>query len=323
MNDYAKASPKDVFMHLLAVVALYISAVSFGALTFQFINRWLPDPLTDHGYYRTAMADAIRWFVAMLTIVFPVYVWTAWSIQKEATAHASKRNLKIRKWLLYLTLFLAAAVIIGDLIALIYNFLGGELSARFLLKVGVVLFIAASVFGYYLWNLKSDIMASRDPYMRWFVWAVVAIVVAAVVYGFVAAGSPFAERMRRFDERRVQDLQNIQWQAVNYWQKKEKLPNQLYDLRDEISGFVPPRDPESGNAYEYRVLADLKFELCATFATESSDEPASEPKPAGLGYDGSYMKPTNWMHSAGRVCFERTIDPALYPPVYKTAPPRG
>jgi len=43
----------------------------------------------------------------------------------------------------------AALVVIGDLVALVYNFMGGDLTARFVLKVGAILVVAGAVFGYY------------------------------------------------------------------------------------------------------------------------------------------------------------------------------
>lgn len=301
-----KSSPKDVFTHLLAVITLYISAVSFGALLFEFINRRFPDPLI---FYAAGSTGAIRWAIASLVIVFPVYVWLSWFIAKDIAANPVKREFKIRKWLLYFTLFLAAVVIIGDLIALIYNFLGGDLTARFLLKILAVLFIAAAVFGYYLWNLRSERMASQDPRMRLFVFGVTAIVVVAIVAGFFTVGSPFAERLRRFDEQRIQNLQEIQWQIINYWQRKDKLPATLDDLRDPISGFAPPTDPETSSAYGYRAIEKLKFELCADFKTSSAETGRlAAPYPASIPGAAS----ENWSHNIGRVCFERIIDPELY-----------
>jgi hypothetical protein len=38
----------------------------------------------------------------------------------------------------------------------VYTFLGGELTARFLLKLVVVAIIAGAVFGYYRWDLGED-----------------------------------------------------------------------------------------------------------------------------------------------------------------------
>src|SRR5438132_4874360 len=43
------------------------------------------------------------------------------------------------KWLIYLTLFVAALIIIGDLVSLIYNFLGGDVTIKFVLKALSVL----------------------------------------------------------------------------------------------------------------------------------------------------------------------------------------
>ena len=62
----------------------------------------------------------------------------------------------MRRWLTYVTLLLAAGIVIGDLIALLYNVLGGELSTRFLLKVLVVGAIAGTIFAYYLTDLRRE-----------------------------------------------------------------------------------------------------------------------------------------------------------------------
>ncbi|MBI2055747.1 MAG: hypothetical protein HYT42_02555, partial [Candidatus Sungbacteria bacterium] len=185
-ENRAVSSPKDVFMQLLVIIALYISAVSFGLLLFNYIDLWFPDPLVDF-YARTS--GSIRWALASLTIVFPVYLWLAWTLAREMGRDPAKRELKIRKWLVYFTLFAAAVIIIGDLVTLIYNFLNGDLSARFVLKVVSVLAIALAVFVYYIWNLKQGTAALLDSRMRWFVWVVTAVVVAATVSGFFVVGS--------------------------------------------------------------------------------------------------------------------------------------
>lgn len=314
-----KSTPKDVFFHLLAIATLYITAVSFGTLLFGYVDNFFPDRLAN---YYGDVSGSIRWAVASIIIVFPVYFRLSWSIQREATLNPEKRGLKIRRWLFAFTLFLAAIVIIGDLVTLIYNFLGGDLTVRFVLKIIAVLFIAGAIFGYYLWVMKREGMASRDPTMRFFVWAVVLIVAIATIGGFFLVGSPFRERLRRFDERRVSDLQSIQSQTIYYWQRKAKLPGSLADLRDPISGFVAPVDPETGTSYEYRTTAGLAFELCATFKTDSSEVSPGRTVPIAAPYPAS-MKggvADSWQHGPGRVCFERTIDPDLYriqPPVVK------
>lgn len=149
-----KTSPKDVFMHLLAIVTLYTSAISFLVLAFQYINILFPDLLQDGSYALTGSYAAIRWSIATLVVVFPVYILTSWFLNKNYDKSTSKRHLWIRKWLVYFTLFAAALIVIGDLVTLLNTFLGGELTARFVLKVLSVFFVAGSTFAYYLWDLR-------------------------------------------------------------------------------------------------------------------------------------------------------------------------
>ena len=302
----AGPTPGDVFRHLLAIITLYLSAVSFGMVIFTLIERWLPDPLS---YPMGANAGPLRWALSALVIVFPVYVWMSWVNARAAMRDPSLRSLRIRRWLYHFTVFAASVVIIGDLVALVYNFLSGDLTGRFLLKILAVFFIAAVVFAYYIWNIRRETMASADSRMRWLVFGTVTVVVIAAVAGFVVAGSPFAERMRRFDDRRISDLQTIQWQVVSYWQRKDLLPVNVDQLQDDISGFIPPRDPETGGTYEYRALGNLKFELCATFTTEGRVN--GDSRVPSIAFPGPKI-PESWAHGKGRACFLRTIDPDLY-----------
>lgn len=151
-----KAEPKDVFLHLLAIITLYASAGSFVALIFQYINILFPDPLEFNHYLLSSAYQTIRFAISSLIVIFPLYVWTGWRLNKNYQKQPLKRGLRIRKWLVYFTIFAAALIIAGDLIALINNLLNGELTARFSLKVLTVFFVAGSVFGYYLWELKKD-----------------------------------------------------------------------------------------------------------------------------------------------------------------------
>ena len=317
--------PRDVFLHLLAIITLIVSAVSFGMLVFQYINVYIPDIISDPYFSKSSYYGSMRYALATMVIVFPVFIWASWFLRRDVLNLPEKRELKIRKWLLYLTLFAAALVIMGDLVALLRSFLEGELSQRFIFKVFTILFIAGSVFVHYLYELKDK--NGKHEWVKIFDSAVISIVVVGIVAGFLIAGSPQSQRLVRLDERRVSDLQTIQWQIVNYWQRKEILPANLSELIDPIGGFILPHDPALGSNYEYSVTGDLSFQLCASFDTSSLEGengqmlgkvmPAS---PAGLRY-GDFEYPVAWNHEKGRTCFERTIDPELYPPVGKSPKP--
>lgn len=146
-------SAREAFLYLLLFLTLYISAYSFGALLFHYINRAFPDVLLQ---YDNGSSQAIRSSLAALIVAFPIFFFLSMYLARTMRQHAEKKASKIRKWLTYITLFIAAGVIIGDLITLITNVLGGELTMRFDLKVLTVLAIAGSIFGYYLWDLRRE-----------------------------------------------------------------------------------------------------------------------------------------------------------------------
>ncbi len=285
-------------MYLLAIITLVNRAVSFGIPVFQYINIYFPDILTDYYFSKSSYFGSIRQSLAFLIVVFPIYVWASRFLRRDMEKNPEKKDLKIRKWLLYLTVFAAGLTIIGDLVALLNTFLEGEVTVRFILKVLTIFFIAGSVFYYYFKELRSK----KSP--RAFLWTVISIVLAAVVFGFFVAGTPADRRTARFDERRVNDLSVIQSQVISYWQNKSALPGNLSELPNDLLGMVVPADPKTGQPYEYRILGPLKFQLCAVFETKSEGGPRAVPM--------IYPAPETWQHGIGRTCFERTIDPDYF-----------
>ena len=155
IQEKKKVSPKDVFMHLLAIVTLYVSAVTFLVLLFQFIDIAFPDVLSSGYYALQGSYSMIRFSIATLLVVFPVYGFTMRFLNKSYEANPTKRDLRIRKWLIYFTLFVVALVVIGDLVALINSFLGGEITTRFSLKALSILFVTGSIFFYYFSDIKK------------------------------------------------------------------------------------------------------------------------------------------------------------------------
>lgn len=297
---------------------LYAGVVGLLVLLFQYINVAFPDVLAAP---YAAVLERIRSAEAVLLVVTPVFLFLSWLLERDMAREPVKRDSRIRKWLIYFTLFLSAVTIIVDLIILIYNFLGGELRAQFFLKIAAVLGVAAAVFGYYFWELKRAYDA-KTLVPRYAGIGTAAVVLAAVIAGFFIVGSPAAQRARRFDAERVSHLQMLQSGIMNYWIYKDELPKTQEDLTDDITGFASSRDPETGEQYEYRATGLLSFELCAVFKTDAAEQDPWHPKeaPIPLGYPDAPSRvpaPTGndiWSHPAGRHCFPRTIDPAFYRP---------
>lgn len=150
--------------------------------------------------------------------------------------------------------------------------------------------------------------------MKVFIGVVIAIVTASVVWGLYVIGSPEKTRLRKFDDIRLQHLQQIQSELLSYWQSKDVLPAQLDMLRDDLTGVTVPKDPQTGAPYEYRKTGELTFTLCANFAL-STDERKLNDKDLSYpmyGPYGPYIIEQTWEHGVGRQCFDRTIDKERY-----------
>lgn len=145
---------RETFMYLLLFSTLYVSAYHLGSLLFDIINTTLPDPAESQlaSYARVSM----RWSISSLVVSFPVFACMSWLVGRSVAADPNKRHSKVRRWLTYLTMFIAASVLIGDVISLIFSVLGGEMTLRFVLKVLVVAFIAGTIFWYYLSDIRRE-----------------------------------------------------------------------------------------------------------------------------------------------------------------------
>lgn len=324
-------------MCLGLLITLITAVVSFLNLVFETLNKRYPDVLnaTYQYGYSTYEYDSIRMALATLIIFFPVFIVISYFWRKFGKGVLGSIDEVIKKWVVYIILFLSAIVVMVDLVALIRYFISGEITTRFILKIVVTLLVAVLVGVYYILLLReknADINSFSKIGLIWSGLGII-LVVGAVSYSFSIMGNPAKQRQLRLDDRRVSDLQNIQYQVINYWQQKEKLPEKLSDLSNPITGYSLPVDPEfeKGNTYEYAVKDKLKFELCATFALPIPKGWREYGNGGGIApmmnYGGrdmatSYPYPSDgtnefWNHQSGRTCFERTIDKDIYPPYPK------
>lgn len=309
----ARTGAKDFFLWAGAMLFLYISIVAFITLLFGYIDYVFPNSLN---YYPSNPYDnGISYQMAMLIVLVPLFLVLMRVIRRDIEKDETRADLWVRKWALYLTLFVAGVTVAADLVTLVYYFLSGQdLTVRFLLKVAVVALVGSAAFMHFMADIWGY-WVENPKKARTIGIAVGILVVLSIVLGFFIIGTPGQARQYRFDEQRTSDLQNIQWQVVNFWQQKERLPAALSELNDPISSWRVPMDPATGSEYTYRTTGNNTFELCATFALKSSDRTnnVSKPIPADYGMGIS----DNWQHDAGEECFVRTIDPERYPPFTK------
>lgn len=298
-------SPKNFFLQFGIIVTLYASIISFLTFIFGLIDNLLP----TNGMYYDYTNSGIRYSISVLIVMFPLFLWFSRIYRKAIVATPELKESALRKWLLYLTLFLSGLAIAIDVIVLINAFLGGEgLVASFLLKILAVLLITVEVFYFYLQDIKGTWDANpKRPKVIALVTEV--IVLGFVVMGMMLIGSPSKQRDFANDQQRVMDLESTQFQIIGFYQAKAVLPKTLKEIADPLMGVSILSDPETSLPYTYEVTGPLSFKICATFKTDSNDLKQSSPRPdypmiAGQGF---------FEHSIGENCFDRTIDPDKFP----------
>ena len=138
----------------------------------------------------------------------------------------------------------------------------------------------------------------RAMIRRAFPYVVGTAVIAAIVAGLVLIGSPSAQRMRRLDQIRLQDLMMLRSAVNMYFYKEGVLPPSVEALATvPNASFRSTMDPVTSEQYSYRAIGEARYEFCATFDAEDTN-----------GDRGDRF----WAHGSGRKCFE--LDAPERPP---------
>jgi hypothetical protein len=302
-------APKNFFIQIGIFATLYISAISFLVFLFSVIDNLFPQVL-DYSYDNSS----IRFSISTLIVVFPLFIWLGRVYRKFVLENVEYKESKLRKWIIYFTLAVTGATMATDAIVLINSFLAGEdFTTGFLLKVLSVFVVAGAIFTFCLKDLQGYFDTNPKQSKLWSV-AVSAIVLLSIISGFMLIGSPSHQRNVNMDARRIDDLNNIQYQVVNYYQQKGVLPLDLTEMLDPLTGNVIPLDPETFESYKYKTTDKLSFSICANFKTDSeSTKDTANDSSIMLSQYQPLGANDNWQHKIGETCFDRKIDTDKYP----------
>ncbi len=154
-------SARDAFFHLLAFTALYAWAISLTFLLFTYIEVAFPDPATRPSSYAIEEAlSNIRVSLAALIVSYPLFLLVWWFLLREIRKFPEKAKSGVRRWLSFLSMFVGAVIILADVITVVYYLVEGDLTIRFLLKVGVLFLITGALFVYLALTLRWEGEAS-------------------------------------------------------------------------------------------------------------------------------------------------------------------
>ena len=297
MNTQNNAA-KFAFFYMLSLVALVFMALSIGMIIFQIINKSLVDLINQYqGQYSP---DQLKFAISALIISAPIFYVTVWQIYKNLFTGILGKDSDIRKWLTYFVLFVSSVVMIGWLIATINSFLGGELTLKFVLKSITAIAIAAAIFTFYLYDIKREEVASKkDPVIRIYFYGSLAVVLAVFVASLFFVESPTQTRDRKYDITTLDKFERLDGAISTYFEENKKLPENLEILVDEFTYISQDdlADQASEIKFDYKIIGDNKYELCATFrAANTSKE----------DYPDDYYR-DRWPHEAGYQCLGQKV----------------
>jgi Domain of unknown function (DUF5671) len=294
----ASTAAKDAFFYLLIFATLATWVFGLGWLAFTLIDEWLPDRLFSPNYSQATDTAYISACVASIIVSFPIFLLVSRVVIRDIRSHPEKLNSPVRKWLTYLALVIAAGTCIGDLITALTYFLRGELTSRFIAEAFVVFVLSGGIFYYYFTGIKqSEEPEAQGRLSKHAWWAIISAVVLAtmIILGFLRNGSPRIQRSMRADQKRLQDLGQLNSEIVARWRSSGHLPQHL----DELP-VMAMADPVTRAAYGYHAKEGSHYELCAAFDLDSHRETT----------DSS----DQWSHPAGQHCFQLDASAPLSSP---------
>lgn len=315
----AYGSAREAFLLIVYFSLLGMVATQVGGLAFAWIDRFFADELTRNAYGFSWANSGMRWSIASLLVGYPIFLFLGWRLAAKKRRDPDRRRSRVRAWLTYVTLIFAAGALIGDLVAVVYQFLEGGLEARFAAKAGVVGVISSAI----LWNYSRDAesMSSRiDLFGRALAIVTTAVVALLVFWAFSVVRSPASARARVGDDQRVEHLITMTRLADCHLTYFGGLAPEFEPMRAALAGLggrqpiaagctePAPVDPVSGADYGYRLIDADTYELCAIFQGGWPEgDGAGEPSRRTINdyYSPSSLQRTLQLPGgAGEACFE-------------------
>ncbi|MFA4942897.1 MAG: DUF5671 domain-containing protein [Patescibacteria group bacterium] len=263
-------SPKFAFYYLLALVALIFMAIATGQIIFQLINQNLPDIFGQYG--TDFSSEILKFAISAILIATPIFHVVSNLIYRNLFTGKMDKDSGIRRWLTYFILLVSAIVIIVFLIVTLNNFLNGEWTSKFLLKMLTVIGIAAVVFSFYLYDIRRpEILGKKDRVLKIYFWSSLAVALIVFISALFIVESPIEARNRRVDEKIINNFYNIESVINTYYSTNDKLPSSLEELKQESIAADSLVDPSTRVMFEYQPGVDVNYKICADFKTDTKN----------------------------------------------------
>ncbi len=278
----------DAFLNLLVLISLGWLVTSIGKILFNVVDNYFAPNNYYYGY-NVSVQVGLKAGIASLIILLPIFLIVVTVLHAQYQKQKLNNTSGIHRWLTYLMLLASALTVIGSLVALIVNFLNGEYTANVLLKILIILLLALGIFGYFGYDLKRKEYSKKSTVSIVAFIIILVVGIGSLVGSFLIIDSPKVSKMKRMDLIKVEHLNTINANVLSFYFTNKKLPT------IEEAKIKSLFDPETKQPYEYNVLGENEYELCANF---SYAVPENEKMHAAEEW---------YSHLAGRQCFAKSI----------------
>ncbi|MEQ5869784.1 hypothetical protein J4E08_07715 [Sagittula sp. NFXS13] len=269
---------RDAFFYALMFVVFGMVAGNVLSLLYGQINLWLPEigeGVTSGGL------SGLRWSMAALIVFTPAFFFLDQSDRRDIHQNDARRHSAVRRWLSALALLIAVCILLGDALFLIFTWLNGQMTLRFLVKSLVVAGLSLVVLAYFDEGRDLPVKALRLPAAP----ILIALALLSLGLSLWTVGGPKQGQMEARDTLRLRDLNRLETDLLRCDAMRAPLPA-TFDPLDCASA------PDDLTAFAAQITydrqTDTTYRIC--IAVEAPDRMRP-----GVGLDGD------------RVCRTRTV----------------
>lgn len=244
-------SGQEMFYQSLLFAALWVSVICLIYIGWELIDYWQDRRVSING-----MRTAIAWLLVAFLLFLGLNAQVSFIMAK------SMNRPLVGRWFSYLTLFIAAIVIVCALISFVYRVLIADFSLAPLASTALVGAVAGAIFLYFQARARGKTTTKLISLPLLFL---ILLVTVGIVAGLVVASNPAQAERERRDKARVNDLEKMNGYVTCAARLADNtLPETLpADLDCENSKFR--KDPSTNQPYRYEKITDQVFRLCAEF----------------------------------------------------------
>ena len=314
-NSAVRSGNVHGFLFIVQFFALSMLATSVGTLFFQLINHYIEDPLLSGiGFYTESFSSyAIKYGIASVIVVAPVYFILAFILNRYLQNGDVSYASRVRKVIISIVMVVASLTLLIDIISLIFNFLSGDYSGRFVPKVLIVFIIGIVVLAYYSVELiRESYTETTALWNRIFFGFALVLSLVPLIWSFFIVDGPSSTRDKQSDDQTITKMTTIKSNISLYYETSGSLPTSLNDITSAsgagVKGGVYLGQKLSADAIKgvtYTKISATGYKLCAVFraATDTTKNAAS----MYTMYDYN----AEWKHEKGEQCFDQTVDSVM------------